>query len=81
MILKRKNVIFSRLMQVYVGILAAYFCHSRQSQVEYNCSLIKVDWLAACIALRVVGAVLVVYLRHWRKICTILQQWEASAGA
>jgi hypothetical protein len=25
--------------------------------VEYNCSLIKVDWLAACIALRVVGAV------------------------
>ncbi len=23
----------------------------------YNCSLIKVDWLAACIALRVVGDV------------------------
>ncbi len=29
-------------------------------EVEYNCSLIKVDWLAACIALRVVGAVFVV---------------------
>jgi hypothetical protein len=34
-------------------MLAAYFCHSCQSQVEYNCSLKKVDWLAACIALRV----------------------------
>jgi hypothetical protein len=33
----------------------------------------KVDWLAACIALRVVGAVLVVFRRRWRKICTILQ--------
>ncbi len=29
----------------------------------------KVDWLAACIALRVVGAV----FRRWRKICTIGQ--------
>jgi hypothetical protein len=27
--------------------------------MEYNCSLQKVDWLAACIALRVVSAVLV----------------------
>jgi hypothetical protein len=40
------------------------------SQVEYNCLLIEVDWLAACIALRVVGAALVVFLRRWRKICT-----------
>jgi hypothetical protein len=32
--------------------------------VEFNCLLIKVDWLAACIALRVVGAVLVVFLGH-----------------
>jgi hypothetical protein len=29
--------------------------------------MIKVDWLAACIALKVVGAVLVVFLRRWRK--------------
>ncbi len=35
--------------------------------------MIKVDWLAACIALRVVGAVLVVLPRRWSKICTILQ--------
>ncbi len=35
--------------------------------------LIEVDWPAACIALRVVGAVLVVFLQRWRKICTILQ--------
>jgi hypothetical protein len=66
---------FSRLMLVYGGLimLAAYFCHSPLSQVEYNSALIKVDWLAACIALRVVGVVLVVFLRRWRKICTILQ--------
>jgi hypothetical protein len=38
----------------------------------YNCSLIKVDWLDAHSALRVVGAVLVVFLWLWRKICTIL---------
>ncbi len=25
---------------------AAYFCHSRLSHLEYNCSVIKVDWLA-----------------------------------
>jgi hypothetical protein len=36
-------------------------------------SLIKVDWLDACIALRVVGAVLVFFLQLWRKICTIPQ--------
>ncbi len=42
-------------------------------QVEYNCELVKVDWLAASIALRVVGAVLFIFLRHWRKICMILQ--------
>jgi hypothetical protein len=35
--------------------------------------LIKVDWLDVCIAPRVVGAVLVVFLRRWRKICTVLQ--------
>ncbi len=33
----------------------------------------KVDWLDACIAPRVVGAVLVVFLWRWRKICTILK--------
>jgi hypothetical protein len=35
--------------------------------------LTKVDRLAACIAPRVVGALMVVFLRRWRKICTILQ--------
>ncbi len=37
--------------------------------MEYNCALIKVDWLAACIALRVVGAVhvMVIFLRRWCK--------------
>jgi hypothetical protein len=29
----------------------------------YNYSLIKLDWLAACIARRVVGAALVVFLK------------------
>jgi hypothetical protein len=57
-----QKVYFSLIMRVYVGLVmvAAYFCHSRKSQVAYDCSLIKVDWLAACIALRVVGAKLVV---------------------
>jgi hypothetical protein len=40
--------------------------------VEYNYTLI-VDWLAACVALRVVGTVQVVLFRRWRKICTFLQ--------
>ncbi len=42
-------------MQVCDGLimLAAYFCHSRYSQVEYNCALIKVDctdsgWRCIC---------------------------------
>ncbi len=30
--------------------------------------MIKVYWLAACIAPKVVGAVLIVFLRLWRKI-------------
>jgi hypothetical protein len=42
--------------------------------VEYNCTLIKIDWLAACIELKVVGAMLVVFLWRWSKIFTILQQ-------
>jgi hypothetical protein len=33
--------------------------------------LIKVDWLAACIALRVVDAVFVIFLRRWRTICSL----------
>ncbi len=36
--------------------------------------MVKVAWLAACIAVRVVGAVFVIYLRHWRTICLFLQQ-------
>jgi hypothetical protein len=41
--------------------------------VEYNCALIKVNWFDACIALRIVSAVFVVFLRRWRKIYRILQ--------
>jgi hypothetical protein len=37
---------------------------------KYNCALTKLDWFAACIALRVDGAVLVVFLWRWCKICT-----------
>jgi hypothetical protein len=40
-----------------------------------------VDWLAACIAQREVGALLVVFsLRRWRKIRTILQPIGSKAG-
>ncbi len=31
------------------------------------------DWLAACMALRVIDAVIVIFLQHWRKIFTVLQ--------
>ncbi len=52
--------IFCVLMPVFLGLImkAAYFLSFL---------------LDACIALRVVGAVLVVFLRRWRNICTILQ--------
>jgi hypothetical protein len=41
--------------------------------VEYDCALIKVDWLASCIALRVAGAVFVILLRRWRTIYKVLK--------
>ncbi len=46
----------------------------------YNCVLTKVDWFAACIALRVVGAVIVVFLRRWRKIFRVLQPVGSKQG-
>jgi hypothetical protein len=48
------------------GYLLIFIIHS-----NYKWSII-VYWLAACFALRVVGAVLAFFLRHWRKISTIL---------
>ncbi len=45
----------------------------------YNCAFIKVDWLVACIAVRVVGTVFVIFLRRWRTIFTVYSQWEARA--
>ncbi len=76
-----QKVYLLRLMPVCVGliILAAYFCNSCWSQVEFYCIMIKVDWLDACIALRVVGAVLVVFLQRWRKLWTILYQLDSRA--
>ncbi len=69
----REKCALKGLAHVGFIMIAAYFCHSSKLQVEYNRSLIKVEWLAACITLRVVGAVLVVFFRRWRKICTIRQ--------
>jgi hypothetical protein len=63
-----QKIYLLQFMPVCVGLImfAAYFYHSCYSQVKYNCLLIKVDWLDACIALRVVGvgSVLVVFI--WR---------------
>jgi hypothetical protein len=45
--------------------------------------IVHCGWLAACIALRVDGsngAVLIVFLRRWRKICTILQPMHGKQG-
>ncbi len=73
-----QNVYLLRFMPVCVRLimLAAYFCHHKRS-IIVQCSLIEVDWLDACIALRGVGAVLVVFLRQWHKICAILQKMES----
>jgi hypothetical protein len=68
MIYNAKSVFLPVNVHVGLIILDVYFCHSSPSQVEYNCSFTKVDWRAACIALRVVGTVLVVFHRRWRKI-------------
>jgi hypothetical protein len=68
--LKKTFTYFFRLMRACVSliILFAYFCHSCKSQVECNYAMILVDWLAAFMELRVVGAVLVIFLRRWHKI-------------
>jgi hypothetical protein len=47
----------------------------------YSCILIQVYWHAACIALKVVGAVLVGFLRRWIKFAQFSSQWEARADA
>jgi hypothetical protein len=48
-----------------INIKKRLLMHRRSSEVVPDLSL------PPCIALRVVGGV--VFLRHWRKICTILQ--------
>jgi hypothetical protein len=65
-------------------LLSVYFCHYRESQVEYNIyALIKVDWLAACIALRVVGDVFVIFSPNMQHLgiqsAQSSSQWEARA--
>ncbi len=49
-----------RLMRVYVDLImlaAIFVIPANKITSTYNCALIKVDWLAACFALRVLGAV------------------------
>ncbi len=66
-------------------MLAAYFCYflfllikSGVPILYCNCALIKVDSLAACNSLRVVGAVLVLYLRIPKSL--IQQQQQKRQG-
>jgi hypothetical protein len=47
--------------------------------VGYNRVLIKVDWLAACIVLRMVGAELVIYSGVGVKFAQSSSQWEPRA--
>jgi hypothetical protein len=46
--------------------------------VEFNCAWITVDWLAACIALIVVGAVFVMYPGIGVQFAQSASQWEAG---
>jgi hypothetical protein len=77
-----QKVYLLRLMPVCMGLLmlAAYFCNSCYSQVVYNCSLIKADWFDACSALRVVGAILVVFSGVGVTFAQSPSQWEARAN-
>jgi hypothetical protein len=60
-------------MQVLVGFIMLAAFLSFPLFTEYNFAWIKVDRLADCIALKVVGAVLVIFFRRWRTICTVFQ--------
>jgi hypothetical protein len=55
-----QKVYFSRLMPVCIGLIMLAALAFPLITVWCNSALIKVDRLAACIALRVVGTVLVV---------------------
>jgi hypothetical protein len=70
-------------MRVCIGLimLAAYFLHSRLSQVEYTCALIKMEWLAGCIALRVVGTACICHFPPALayNFAQSSSQWEAMA--
>jgi hypothetical protein len=68
-----QKVYCSRLKRVYIGLIMCVSCLFLSFLLITSGVLIKVDWLAACIALRVVGAVMVVFLWRGRKICIILQ--------
>ncbi len=62
-----QKVYISRLIRVYVRLImvSCLFLSFLLITSGDNCVLAKVDWLAACIALRVGGAVLVVFLWRW----------------
>jgi hypothetical protein len=53
-------------MRVCIGFIAPNFV----IHADHKWSIIVLCWLAACIALRVVGAVFVIFLRRWRTTCT-----------
>jgi hypothetical protein len=63
-------------MGVCIGLLmlAVYFI----LPAHHKWNMIKVDWLAACIALRVVGAV-VIFLQLSAQFAQSSSQWEARA--
>ncbi len=79
-----QKVYVLRLMSVCVGLImvSRLFLSFLIITMEYNWSWIKVDWLAACITLRVVGAVFVVigskarYLKKSTKCCWPIRSKE-----
>ncbi len=52
---------------------SAYLCQlykcTTLSHAEYQCTMIKVDWLAAGVLLKEVGAELVILTLSWHTIC------------
>ncbi len=49
----------------------AYFCQLYST--EYQCAMIKVDWLAAGVLLKEVGAELVILTLSWHTVCKYFQ--------
>jgi hypothetical protein len=83
MIIWCKKFIYSGLCQFALALqwLAAYFCQSPQSQVEYNRTRLNVKLLAGCIVLFRIVAILVSCKESRHSFCTLHESLYWASGA